>query len=565
MRRGYGFLKLLKDSLHEKIVAYLISKMTASKSFRWVLIVISVCVAILLVLMMSKHSRRAVQFDIQMPSEPVSIDVSLAEDGAAFAVLSAFMNGLMRYNLNHEIENDIAASVVRSDDGLQYTVKLKPWYWSDGKLVTTDDFLFGIERTLNQKTGSKLAYLLFCVRGAKAYHRGQIKTFSKVGIRKITDSEMVFSLDRPCGYFNHLLTLSITFPQRRENLNPETYLSNGRYKIVKWVRDQRVELERNSFFGNSIDSVAMKEKHAKLPKRIVFHFIPEEAAVRSLFTSGMLDVLLRPPLLEVAALREKNLLSEFPYFATYFFAFRLGGVKTSTSSDFTLDRKARLAIASAIDRDKIYKILNIAVKPTFSWVPPDMPGAPSIDGIKFDPDYARTLWAQSNAKGLKTLEFGYDAHSRNQIIVEQLQQQLFDVLGVRLILRSQEWKTYISELTKSPRELFRFGWLSPFIDPYGHLMIFTSDSQTNYTRFRNDRYDRLVKQVAEMPLGAPARSALVTEAQKVLVEEEVVVLPIFHYIFHVAHQTWVTEFRVNGLGAIDFDSLELDLGFGSGR
>lgn len=537
--------------------------MTASKSFKWTLLVFVVLAAIVCVLVVSRYSRRSVQFDIQMPSEPVSIDVSLAEDGAAFAVLSAFMHGLMRYSLSHEIENDLAASVVRSADGLQYTVKLKPWYWSDGKLVTTDDFLFGIERTLNQKTGSKLAYLLFCIRGAKAYNRGQLKSFSKVGIHKVTESEMVFTLDRPCGYFNHLLTLSITFPQRRENLNPETYLSNGRYKIVKWVRDQRVELERNALFGKSVEAVEMTERLTKLPSRIVFHFIPEEAAVRSLFNSGTLDVLLRPPLLEVAALREKNLLSEFPYFATYFFAFRLGGVKTSTSSDFTLDRKARLAIASAIDRDKIYKILNIAVKPTFSWIPPDMPGAPSIDGIKFDPEHARALWAQSNAKGLKTLEFGYDAHSRNQIIVEQLQQQLFEVLGVRLILRSQEWKTYITELTKSPRELFRFGWLSPFIDPFGHLMIFTSDSQTNYTRFTNERYDRLVDQIAEMPLGLPARSALVAEAQKLLVEEEVVVLPIFHYIFHVAHQTWVKEFRVNGLGAIDFDSLKLDFGFGA--
>ena len=55
----------------------------------------------------------------------------------------------------------------------------------------------------------------------------------------------------------------------------------------------------------------------------------------------------------------------------------------------------------------------------------------------------------------------------------------------------------------------------------------------------------------------PSRQELIDRAQKMLLVDDVVIVPIFHYIQTVAFSGRMKDFRVNGMGLIDFASLRL--------
>ena len=50
-----------------------------------------------------------------------------------------------------------------SADGLIWTFHLRASKWSDGAPVTADDFVYGLRRTLDPKTASIYAYLLYVI------------------------------------------------------------------------------------------------------------------------------------------------------------------------------------------------------------------------------------------------------------------------------------------------------------------------------------------------------------------------------------------------------------------
>jgi oligopeptide transport system substrate-binding protein len=63
-----------------------------------------------------------------------------------------------------------------SADGLTYTFHMNPKArWSNGDPVTAEDFAWSWMRTLHPETGSKYAYQLHYIVGAKEYNLGQVK------------------------------------------------------------------------------------------------------------------------------------------------------------------------------------------------------------------------------------------------------------------------------------------------------------------------------------------------------------------------------------------------------
>ena len=57
--------------------------------------------------------------------------------------------------------------------------------WSNGDPVTADDFAFSYQRILSPKLGAPYAYMLYPIKGAEAFHKGQTDSFSTVGVKAI--------------------------------------------------------------------------------------------------------------------------------------------------------------------------------------------------------------------------------------------------------------------------------------------------------------------------------------------------------------------------------------------
>ena len=92
-------------------------------------------------------------FRMSIPTEPPTLDWSLATDGVSFNVIANIMEGLTEFDENLSPKPAIAYRWDISEDGKIYKFYLrKDVYWTDGKPVTAYDFEYSWKRLLNPAT-----------------------------------------------------------------------------------------------------------------------------------------------------------------------------------------------------------------------------------------------------------------------------------------------------------------------------------------------------------------------------------------------------------------------------
>jgi oligopeptide transport system substrate-binding protein len=112
--------------------------------------------------------------------EPETLDPQLVSGTNTDRIVSALFEGLTRHDARTlEPAPGMAESWDVSDDGLRYTFHLRAdARWTDGTPLDASDFVYSWRRVLAPETGSRYAYMLHPVRGARA-----INTFDALARR----------------------------------------------------------------------------------------------------------------------------------------------------------------------------------------------------------------------------------------------------------------------------------------------------------------------------------------------------------------------------------------------
>jgi oligopeptide transport system substrate-binding protein len=102
-------------------------------------------------------------------------------------------------------------------------------------------------------------------------------------------------------------------------------------------------------------------------------------------------------------------------------------------------------------------------------------------------------------------------------------------LGVEANLVIQEWKVFLETLDEDPPQVWRLGWCSDYPDASNFLKdVFRSDSGNNHTKWVNEEYDRIVDEAAR-ETDLATRKELYLQAEKILIEDEAVIIPLYWY------------------------------------
>ncbi len=475
------------------------------------------------------------EFRIQISSEPVSLDPSLAEDGVALRILANTQEGLLGYDGAGELQHRMAESHSVSRDGRRYEFTLRSnARWSDGQPVRAEDFITGLKRTLLPHTAAPLAELLFVIRGAKPFYLGK-SGFESVGV-SARDGKLIIELERPTPYLPHLLTLMAAAPQRADVLaaNGGSWPtvgapSTGPFQITERIADRSLLLVKNPHYFAGHDSAA--------PQAVRLQVVQDESTAAALFDQGLLDVLTRVPALDLKRFREKGVVRTDPFFATFYLAFN---VRTGPFREASVRR----VVAAAIRKQEITQALGSGERAASSWI------AHGLEGYY---EFSESRLVKGKGE-LEPFVIGFDTSGRNSMIMEKIQQDVFVATGVRPTLKNMDWKSYVKLLRTDPPLLFRFGWLSPFRDPISHLQVFVTGSPNNHSGWTNAEYDRLVAEISALESG-PKREAKIRRAQQILVEQEAAVIPIYHYVQTHAVSPRVKNFRANPFGVIRLNEL----------
>lgn len=173
-------------------------------------------------------------------------------------------SGLMTYDKDGKIVNDLVKSYQISDDGKTYTLQLKDnLYWQDGMPLTADDVVYTIKTIQNSDYKSPLR-----------------ANWLNVDVEKLSDKSLALSLGTPYNSFLENCTIKIIPQHVWKNVLAESFalspynlqpIGSGPYTLSNIQ-------ENNNSFIKSLTLTANHKYYGKLPyiSKIYFKFLSNQ-------------------------------------------------------------------------------------------------------------------------------------------------------------------------------------------------------------------------------------------------------------------------------------------------
>jgi oligopeptide transport system substrate-binding protein len=435
------------------------------------------------------------------------------------------MRGLYRVDLKGKVVPDLVERATRSDDGKQWTFKLKKGIrWSDGIPLVAAHAAASLNRLKDPRTGSSYSYFL-----------SEILEISTSGERVLT-----LRLRRPVPYLPAILSHWVTYPIRPDLLarwsdawkNPEHLAFLGSYRIVEVRPQTRIVLAPNPMSGGPTQ--------ARRPwlRRIEAWIVSDDLAALNLYDTGRLEFIPEAP----SDARNRPGFEYRPTPVSYF-------IGVAESHPLTRTRDGVLALSAALDRREIPLALDAPHRPALELIPPEFSPAPQAGIISLEGDaaLARRLLAKAgfqDPRSIPPLTLRFFNRPLVRDIAQWIQAQWKKNLGLQIELQGSDVKTYWSELRARPAALFLNSKGASYPDADAYLRLFASGSGDNLGRWHDEDYDRWI----ESP-GFRAR------ALRRLQDEKPALIPLFFRASGTLLQPYVRGLAINPLTSIDLSAV----------
>lgn len=510
-----------------------------------------------------KAANEGQKFVFNLGEDPETIDPTLNTSANASTVIVNAFEGLTRLDENDKAVAGVAKDWKVSDDGTVYTFNLRDnAKWSDGENVTANDFKYSWVRALTKETAAEYAYQLFYIKNAKAYYNGTAKA-EDLGIKVVDDYTLEVTLESPTAYFPELMAFPTYMPLREDVVSaepdawatkPETYVSNGPFKLVTWDMSAQLVFEKNENYWDA-SSVKLDS--------LTFNLVTDLDSAYASLKAGEFDMVNDVPPAEIENGKNEGLVHINPYLGTYFFAINVGkqdGLSDDVKSVLS-NKLVRKALNLAIDRPTIIKNVTKADQvPAYSFVPQGIKNADGsefaskeyYDASKANIEEAKKLLAEAGypgGKGIPTLELMYNTEGSHKDVCQLIQQD-WAKIGVKVELTNQEFAVFQNTRQNGEYQIARHGWIGDYTDPMTFLDMWVTGGGNNDVGFSNAEYDKLVAD-AKKESDATKRSELLKSAEDILMEE-MPVLPIYYYTKVRAWKPEVKGILSSTLGQVDF-------------
>ena len=502
------------------------------------------------------ESRPAVQaptgpkktFTFRLLGDPETLDWNRAHTTVETWLLTNLMEGLVTHDAKMNVIPALAESWTKSPDGKTYTFKLrKDVKWSDGLPMKAADFVYSWKRLLSPVTAASYAYMLFDIEGAEEFFQGKQTDFSKVGISSPDESTLVVKLAKPVAHFIHSPTFWVTYPLRQDVVEkfgtswskPGRMVTLGPFELASYDLDSKIVLTANpTYYG----------AHGNIDQAVGI-IVKEDSTALTLYESGKIDFLTDIAGTDLKRLEGRPDMARFPYLKTGYLGFVVDQFPLSSVN-------LRRAIAMAIDKSKFGEFLHGGQKATGGFIPEGMFGFNKSVGLAYDPAAAKKELAKSGVKPGMKIELVTTNWEKNLTICQFLQAELKKNLGIEISIRSFDHKTFRAQLELYSFPIFLLSWSADYPDPDNFLSVFLSTGGNNRTKWKNAQYDAKVL-LARYNQNQKARSTLYDQAQKILVEDDMAVLPLYNEPILALVNPRVKNLQINALNALQMKAITL--------
>ncbi len=356
--------------------------------------------------------------------EPPHLDPTAGAAAAIDEVVYAnIFEGLTRIDRNGSVLPALAESWEVSEDGKRYSFKLREGVtFHDGSSFEASDVVFALERARAEDS----------VNAQKALFE-PIDNIEAAG-----DDGVVITLKRPSGnfLFNMGWGDAVIVAPETAGANKSSPVGTGPFKFRRWVKGDRVELERyDDYWGTPVQL-----------SEATFKFIPDPAAAAAAMLAGDIDAFANFPAPEILAQFEAD-----PRFDVVIGTTEGETILSTNNARAPFDDiRVRQAIAHTLDRGAVIDGAMFGYgTPIGSHFAPHHPAYIDLTGHSpHDLEKARALLAEAGyAEGFDaTLKLPPPSYARRggEIIAAQLAE-----IGIRLEIIPMEWAQWLEQVFRA--------------------------------------------------------------------------------------------------------------------
>ena len=325
----------------------------------------------------------------------------------------------------------------------------------------------------------------------------------------------------------------------------EATSGSGPYRIVNWLRDQEVVLERNPRYWGPMGPT----------RTVVYRVIPEATSRALALEVGDADVItnvLPSDLKRFAAIPDLRVIRT-PSIVARVFMFNC------KRWPFT-DRRVRQAISYALDRQVVADLFSGFATVSRGPLSPPVDGYANLGEIPYDPQRARTLLADAGlAGGFKTRIWTTPRYAFGVEMAEAVAAQLKKV-GIQTSIEVVDPITFITRWRgvppeDNPMEMFIMGIAARTAEADWSLrphFLTQPTNENNYGYYSNAEFDDvIVRAMRERDPGM--RQQLYRRAQEIVYLEDPAAVWLFDQDYAVAARRTVRGLTVSPLGIVTLE------------
>lgn len=476
----------------------------------------------------------SVDLRMRIGVNPETLDPTLVYTGDVNFITKMLFVNLCDFDEETSLPTpDLAKSWEVSKDGKVWTFKLRQDVkWTNGRPVTARDVEYTMKRILDPATASPLAYMAYAIKNAKEYNTGKLKDLNAVGIKSLDDWTLQFTLDKPVGFFPTAIR-SIGYAAPRETIEkfgtkwfePANIVSNGPYLLKEWKQNDRLVLEKNPAYYDA--------KNVQIDK-VTVYVVTDDSTAMAMYEANQIDTV-NVPSGDIDRVMRDPVLSKQVRSVGQMISYQ---IQINVKAPPMDNPNVRKALAAAIDKEALVKYIAKGGQVAMDTVVPfgafgAVPKSAKV-GIPYDPAAAKDYLKKAgypDGKGLPAIEFNFNTSEFNRNVAEALQQMWKKNLGLDVGLKNFEGKVYWDIIVSGKLQFWRMGFNADYPDADGFLygIGHTKNGEKNLRWERTD-FDTLVEK-AQVEANPDVRRSLYLEAEKILVQEECAVIPLWSYAY----------------------------------
>jgi peptide/nickel transport system substrate-binding protein/oligopeptide transport system substrate-binding protein len=466
-----------------------------------------------------------------------TLDPAITTDSESSPIIQQMFTGLVEFDNNLNIKDELAQSHQLESDGLTWTFKLKPnLKFSNGDPLTSKDVAWSINRALDPKTKSTTAgTYLALIKGADEMVNGKRSTLIGYSLLTPDDNTIKIVTTQKASYFLQTLTYPTSYVLNKKILDKYgdrwaehigEGAGSGPFTLSKWNHGVELQVVPNdNYYG----------KKPQLKKVVYAFYKTTETAWKAYEGNQLMAANVPAAQTEHAKQLPKNQYWSVPELSVSYVTMNYL-VKPFDNV------KVRQAFALSINREQLsHNISKDRNIPSYHIVPDgqpgynkDLTGPAGVKNINGDPALAKKLLEEGlkeegmTADSVGPLRLTVSAASAASMQTYQALQQMWEkTLGVKVQIDNVDWTKFLDVTTNSTNnpkglQMWVGAWIADYPDPQDWLTLQfdkTAQNNWNYGMTKEQQEVQALMRKADQETDQTKRMQMYNQAEQALVND----------------------------------------------